>query len=381
MRAWSCIRYLLILSVSAWIGRYLALDPGYLVIQYHGYSIETSLFFILLLTLLLTTALVIIMRLLRSLGLGGNHLLHTLLPNQARRYQKPLFSAIHYKLAQQPQLAAKAFNQAHNQYPILPLLMATIYHMPLDQSTEALMAKAYLQYPQYTDIIDILFIHRLIQEEKYQAAIDKLQQLPKTANGPAKDYFLLTCYRATSHWDLAKPLLKSRFLSKSQKQLLESDYYSYILKQTNAQHIQKTWKRLPSHCKKNDRLIDLYCEKLLENDQIVLVAKILERALSAQPHATLIERYVNIPTNNIPNQLQFLLVLLGQYPHNEPIIYAIATLYQKQDEPLKSLVYMEKILDDTHAIPILLAGATLYQSLNRNAYAQKIYQRVQHLAT
>jgi len=378
---WTCIRYLLILSASAWVGRYLALDPGYLVIQYHGYSIETSIFFVLLLMLLIFTLLAVIMQLFHGLGFSGRQLLHALLPNRERRYQQQLFSAISYKLAEQPQSAASAFCQAHKKHPTLPLLLAAIYHTPLDQSADSLIEQAYIQYPRHTDLIDMLFIHRLILGQQYKAALDKLQQLPNSTNGPAKDYFLLTCYRATDCWDLAKPLMKSRFLSKSQKQLLENDYYTYTLNQTAANRIQKTWKKLPSLCKKNPILLDLYCKKLVENDQAAIAIRTLEGALLEQPTTTLIERYTRIQTNNTAAQLQFLLSLLAQHPHHELLIFAIANLYQKQGEPLNALVYMEKILGDTHSISILLAGAALYQSLNHDAHAQTIYERIQHLKT
>jgi len=374
---WSCIRYLLILSASAWLGRYLTVDPGYVVIQYHGYTIETSVFFVLLLLLLIATLMLIMKQLLQ--GVSGSGLLRALFPNRKRAYQQQWFTAISYKLAEQPQAAAEAFTKAHHQHPILPLLLTAIYHIPLDQPADALIEKAYIEHPEHTDWIDMLFIHRLIQKKQYQAALEKLQQLPKTVNGPAKDYFLLTCYRDTNQWNMAKPLLKSRFLSIAQKQLLENSYYTYLLHHTPIENLKKTWRSLPAYCKKRAIFLDCYAERLANHDQIALAMKIVERALSEQVDPILINRYANLYSNNTAAQLQFLLTLLTQHPQYEPLIMAIATLYQKQGEPLKSLVYMEKILEDTQTISVLLAGAALYQSLNRDTHAQTIYQRIQQL--
>lgn len=381
MSVWSCIRYLLILSVSAWCGRYLAQDPGYLVIQYHGYNIETSLFFVLLLALLFISFLIMLSQVLRGISFSGRHLVSALLPNRERHYQQQLLTGINYSLAQQPQAAAIAFSKAHEKKPSIPILLAAIYQTPAEKPVEHLLEQAYIEYPQDTNLVDLIFIHRLIQAQQYTAALEKLQGLPKTANGPAKDYLLLLVCRATDNWQFMKSLINSRFLSTAQKARVQQDYAQARLRQTPSKQIQKVWKQLPRDCKNIDTVADLYIGKLVENQQIPLAIKTLESLLTKQPTPICAARYSQITTDNIPAQLSFLLSLLTQHPTNESIIWAISTLYEKQGETLKAMVYIEKIINTTQSIPILWAGASLYQTLNRHSHAQALYQRIQDLQT
>ncbi len=377
----NAIKYLIILLASAWLGIQISHDPGYVLIQYRNIDIETSLWFALLSIIISVVVLLSIRSLIRMLvnGIGGISSIFT--PNYKSRARKNKQLAIKAGLSEEWQVAAKHFLLANDsEKDILSLVSAIWSGGKKDiNNLSSYLETAYSKAPENINLLNILHAKMLSNHQKYEEAIQKVLILPdKEQNNLSCLLILAKCYKNTANSEMLykaiTKLKKHKFENSNIIFDFEVSYYSTELNTKDKNRIEKYWKTIPKHVRKDMKLQEQYLKQLvhlsLNKQATSLIEQIMKNNFTdhlALIYASLDENKEAVFIKNITNWLKL-------YPNNQSLIHALARLYEKHGESLKAISCYEKLpLSNTKAQLDLI---NLYLELNIQDKAQRLLKNL-----
>lgn len=356
---------LLLLSISgAW---YIAdllkrKGPGYVLVYYNEYSLETSVWFgaVLLVGLIVLIALtlklsVIAFRYLIKIGFlpkaWGAH------RSKALQYQGTLAFLDQSWLPAATQLAKAAKN---SETPFLNYMMAARASLADGDTRQASKYMDEAKKLDDADELSLAVLHLDIaianhDEHTSHHLLDKLL----TAY-PREKRFLrkaVTLYQQDHNWDKLQALLptlrKRKVLPAEQQQALEQRLFKALLQQAadqkNRDALEQAWKAAAKH-KQHADVLHVYAQGLLALGQDAEAEKLLQAALKKQWHEGLIRLYSQIKTADSSKQLSFLEQLLESDSHNAVVLVAVARACLHDELWGKAKAYLQKSLDSQPTI-------------------------------
>jgi HemY protein len=350
---------LVLLAVSLWLASKIAQDPGYLVISYGHWLVETSLWLglgglllILLVIWLIYYLLASLWRSKRGLGSWWRRV------RRVRRQRASLRGFIAFaegRWLKAQRLLVRAARREST--PLIHYLTAAQAAQRLNDSDagEQLLSKARRADPQADMAISLTQARLQMQRQDWEKALAILtrlrQQAPK--HKLVLELLVTTC-KALADWSSIKGLLVdlAKVWPADTVLALEVDVYQQLaeglLKDQQATDPQKQlmtlWDKLSLTLQTNEQLVLTYshCFQLLGNPQQAF--ELYRKALSYRWSNKLIVAYGQVTADNPEKQLQLAESWLKKHPNNPELLLALGRLCRRQQLWGKAQTYLQASL-------------------------------------
>ena len=321
------IALLIVVLIAIALGFAIHQDPGYLLIAYHGWSIETSLWVGVILIIVAYLVITIVLKILFGLfGLSGR--LHGWGVSRKIRKANALTRQGLINLAQgdfkvaEHQLIKASKHLAH---PLTNYLSAAQAAQQLEQYElrDKYLRKAAKTTKNSEFAIGLTQAQLQIQSRQWEQALATLRHL--TELKPQHPYvlkLLTQVYQAVCDWsNLANllPALKKQKVFSTEKlsALTQATYIKLLNEHPDA------WRVIPSKWQRNPHLVHAYLAHAAQPNEELL--KIIEHSLKHDMNTTLLNDYANLKVDPA-HQLKKVVHWLKEHPGQVDLLYAAAKL-------------------------------------------------------
>jgi len=353
-------------------------DPGYILINYHGWSIETSLVFLVVAVIVAFIVTYYLLRLLAN---------SRALPRRLRRWHEQrrmikarnslnqgLLAYTEGRWDVAERLLLK--NVAYSESPLLNYLTAA-------QAAHQLGAKQrrdrYLKQAQQHDVdnedvvVSVKAAELLLEQQQYEQAQAILRRLHKKIPGHSHVLRLLRrLYIEIGDWEhlieLIPRLKKRNLLTHDELGDDEIRGYMGLLEKAGREGIdvvRNTWQRLPSSLMTREPLLAQYARHLIDagvnNEAIPLLRKAIERDWSE----ILVDLFGQADGDKAysPSQLAAAESWLKDHPDSAVLLLTLGRLAARNQMPSKARKYFEmSIAQSPHPVAYRELGQLLEQS-------------------
>lgn len=356
----SYIAVLAVLLIAALLGMAVAEDPGYILIAWRNFSIETSVWvgvgFLLAFWLLLLLVRAVI-RLLNASGRRIN-------PWSRRNLQQRAnvvatrglleFAEGHWKSA----LRLLKKSAPHAELPLINYLAAARAANELEDYSESdsLLREAYETTPKADVAIAVTQAQLQIGRGQLEQALATLTRLRK--EHPKHLYalkLLSQVYLRLEDWaslqELLPELSKQQVLKPADQNALEYQVHMALLQQAGqriaptevdpASLVIATWERMPKRMREDPLVLEAYCLQLRAKGREVLAEEALRNALQASYNDRLAHLYGLVQGRDSARQLATAEQWLQSHPTNATLLLAAGRLAQRNSLWGKARDYLE----------------------------------------
>jgi len=296
--------YVIILFAAVFIGIEMHKDPGYVLISYQKWSVESSLWFAIFATLVAFFIIYIIAKLLRG-TLRLSHYFH--LWNKRRRKHKArsLTNQGLCHLAEGNWISAEKTlikAVAHSDTPLINYLGAarsaqgqSKYH-----KRDNYLKKAANSTPGSEVAVGLTQAELQLRAEQLEQALATLQHLHQVDPHHAYVLKLLqSAYHKLQDWEsllaIIPELKKRKVLKPEQLQALEQTVHLQLLiastHSENINALHKTWKNIPKHLQHDTQLVMTYAQYLSAHNHSADAEELLRNALKRNWDIELVKQY------------------------------------------------------------------------------------------
>ena len=371
------IKYLVLLLISAWIGVYASHNPGYVLIKYGQYNIETSLWLSIVAIIIMLTLLGLLSSIIKASIRSITGLPSLFTPDYKARALKNKKIAIMAYLSQDWQHAEKYFIKSNDSEKDILCLIAALLSTSKGNCllSNNHFKQMYNSGTNNVELINLVHANILANSNQTQESIQKIKLLPeKMQNELASLTILALCYKKLSQWDdLFETLNKIKRLKNYNEDLIrgcEESYYLESIKSANENNISKIWKSVPKKLKQEHILKVTYIRALVELKQTTAVNEI-EHFMKTEIIEDLVPIYIEQDTNNEARFLKSMLTWYQCNPQSNTLLHGLAKTYHKHGDIIKSISYYEKI-PSNYSYEINIELALLYFKNQDNDKAIKI---------
>jgi len=294
-------------------------DPGYVLIAYGNYTLESSLWVALVLLLLFTVLVYLSLRLIRKLFSGQNSLVSWLGNRRSRQAAKQttlgLISYIEGNWTKsRRQLIRGAKN---NDGPLLNYLTAAraSYQLnDLDKMREYLGA-AEASEAQAGIAVELTQAEMKLHAKQYEQALATLVRARANAGKhPHVLNLMRQAYLGLKDWqnlaDLLPEMRKYKILPDNELQELENTVYFQLLEtsvadgeESSVASLHTQWQKLPAALRKDTRMGHSYVKLLVEQGAFAAAEKVILRFLKKDWDSGLVRLYGLLESANSAGQL------------------------------------------------------------------------------
>ena len=333
-------------------------DPGYLLLAYGDYTLESSLWVGVVLLVLFTLVLYALIALLRRL-VGGQKSLSGWLGSRRTRKATRLtdrglvnFIEGNWSKARSELLRGTRSNDA----PLVNYLLAARASAQLGEpeQTEQQLLAAEEASGSAKVAVDLARAEIQLQAGQYQQAVNTLQVARRSPGRyPQPLALLLRAYTGLD--DSAGlvqllPLLKKyRILNFDELQRLEHDVYTRLLKQSadvsrggNLDTLCDAWHKMPAAVHHDTEMVGQYASLLVMLGGHTLAEKTILRTLKHGWDARLVRIYGYVESENVRRQLAHAEGWLAEHPDDAQLLLCLGRLSARDKLWGKSRDYFEK---------------------------------------
>ena len=294
-------------------------DPGYILLAYGNYTLETSLWVGLVLLLLFTFVIYAVLRLVYRL-LGGQRSLVSWLGSRKSRQSSRLttrglisFTEGNWSRARRQLLRGARNNDA----PVFNYLVAA---RASDRLHDPEKVSEYLGAAKDAEAaaaiaVELTRAEMHLRAGEYDRVLTALQQARhNVGRHPYVLELLHGAYRGLQAWgDLAAILpdmKKHKVLPDDELQQLGRDIYGSLLQGSAAgeatrspDELRSAWQKIPAGMKQDSQMLQCYVGLLLDQGAHAAAEKVILRALKQQWDSALVRQYGYVEADNVPRQL------------------------------------------------------------------------------
>lgn len=353
------VAVLLILLVAGWIGTLIARDPGYLLIAWDRFSLETSVWFGLL-------ALCALLLLLRGLTMlfstlfgsrGGMRLWNEQRLKRRAQHQSTLGllaipegdfdKARRILLRNAPRVDAPLINY-------LGAARAAHELGDYEDRDEQLQA-ALASTPRATLAVGITQAELQISTRQWEQALATLLSLRREA--PRNAYvlrMLRATYEALEDWQalaaLIPDLRRTEIISDEEIEALERRTWRAELRRSARMEaaqdariaaLEKTWSALPKDLRQDPELIEAYARELITLESDAAAETLLRTSLRRSWHDPLVLLYGRIRGDSPEKQLVAAQSWLTERPNSDTLLLTLGRLCMRNERWIKAREYLE----------------------------------------
>lgn len=375
----------LILLASVWLGVQLKGDPGYLLIAYHHWTIETTLWVAIIFCILafcLFHSILLLMHWIVRLPLTWSHWLTKRRGQiaQAKTRQGLIeFSEGHWQEAKNHLIKALPDTDT----PLLNYLTAAraAQEMGDNKLRDDYLREAQQSMPEAKIAVELTQAQLQLANRQWEQALATLRHLQDLApHHPYVLKLLMHLYEEVKDWsqliELLPALKRNHVITEDKfEQVQKQAYLQYMLdliKQNQSLTLEKLVNALPKPLVYDPDLMSAYSHYLLHQKEDVKAEALLRRCLRKQFSEPLIVVYGLIKAND--SQLSFAETLLKEHPHSAPLFLCLGRLCMFQQLWGKAKTYFEKSIEFSATPTAYLELGKLLDQLNEPSEASHAFQ-------
>jgi len=377
--------FFIILFISILIGIALKIDPGYVLIAYHQWTVEMPLWFAIISFVFIFLLLHYGLNVFKIINQARKRLSSWRRIRAINRANNAIENGIFDLTRAHWKSAEKVLTKELNASPI-PLVnyLGAAYAAHQQQKYEkrdAYLNQLRQRYHAEDGAIDLVQAEFYIDENQFKLSLDIIQQLYKSDSKNQQVLRLLSIiYQNINDWDnlikIIPQIKKQRALSRSDIINLEVNVYKNILrKQDNTlKEIQKIWKLLPYELHHNNNLIYEYSLQLIKFKKDDEAAKLISGYVDRTWDEPLVKLYGKVKSSHLDKQLRIAEAWLKLYGNNAVLLYVagqIATNFKHWGKAIEYLNISLRLQKTPEAYVLL---GSLYEKTGDVTKALKSYQ-------
>lgn len=332
-------------------------DPGYVIVGYGHWALETSLFVV---ATALFIAFVLLYALIRIV-IHTIHLPRTLKRRRGekryRRSQEALISGLIETAEGNWERAERNLirHAADSGVPLINYLTAAraAHSRGAIEQRDEYLKLAHENTPEAELAVGLIRAELQLSNQQFEEALENLTQLDQMAPSHAAILRLQhQAYAQMEDWEGVRRLIPSlhanKVMMEAEIRLLETQTYSALLKKTaenqNPAVMEELWKTIPEHVRATPGIHALYFAAMIDAGGGDLVEGHLAAALTKEWNETLLVLYGAI---QFPNPEQHLIRAEAWYPNrqNDPVLLRVlGKLALRAKDLPKARAYLEKSL-------------------------------------
>jgi len=346
---------LLALLAGVGIVALIETEPGYLLIAYGGYTVETSFWvgIVLIATviLLLYTLLRFLHRLISSPASVLNWAGARRLRQSARLSNRGLISFIEGNWARARKQVLRGAR--HSDSPLLNYLLAARASERLHE-TEAMqryLVQAAEIEPDAAVAVDLTRAELQLNGKNYEAALASLERARRSVG--KQPYVLHLLFRiydgmgdGEAMADLLPDLRRHRVAGPVELDDLEERVYAALLERAtvrgDADELQALWKRYPARLRETQAVQIAYLEALAACDEVAAVEKEIVRRVRKDWQPALVDLYGRMARTSAARQLSVAEGWLKQHASDPVLLLCLGRLAMVEREWGKARDYLER---------------------------------------
>jgi len=294
-------------------------DPGYVLIAYGNYTLESSVWVGLLLLLLFTGLVYLLLRLVRKLMAGQNSLVSWLGSRKSRKAARMttqgLISFIegNWTKSRRQLLQGTKGNDA----PLLNYLTAAraSYRLNDQDKMREYLGAAEASEAQAGIAVELTQAEMKLHAQQYEQALATLVRARRNAGKhPYVLDLLRKAYTGLNDWaslaELLPEIKKYKVLPAEQLQELESTVYLQLLESSSARSdgsavadLHSQWQKLPAELRKNRAMGHAYVKLLIEHEACDAAEKVILRFIKKEWDPEFVRLYGLLASGNRARQL------------------------------------------------------------------------------
>ncbi|MEI8571057.1 heme biosynthesis protein HemY [Methylomonas sp. LW13] len=333
-------------------------DPGYVLIGFGHWSLETSLTVFAVAQVIGFFVLYNFFRLMGVLIRMPNQFAKRRRNIRFNRSQEALVAGLFDAADGNWERAEKVLikHAAHSGAPLLHYLTAARAAQSrgaLDKRDEYLQ-KASEQSPDTNMTVGLTQAELHLSEKQFEQALETLGKLHSINPGHARVLKMMhQAYQHLGDWEGLSKILPSlqqhKVLMETEVKLLETETFSRLLKQTIAQGdrqaIQTCWEGIPDHIKTLPGIANIYFAAMIAAGAGSSVESAMLKQLGRHWDDTLLVLVSNIEAEDKAKQLQSIEQWLAVYPGNAVLLRVLGKLALKAEQMEKAEQYLLKSLN------------------------------------
>lgn len=324
---------LLALLLGVGVVALIETDPGYVLVTYGNYTLETSLWVGLLLMLGVVGVVFYGLRLVYGLLSGQRSLANWFGARKVREAQRQTarglvsFTEGHWSKARnQLQRGAQ-----HQEVPLANYLLAARASGELgdNDSMHAFLREAGDAYPDAAAAVEITLAEIKVNQGDYQQALAALGSTGATRH-PHALALMARAYEGLQDWDglfsLLPALKKHRTLNEEGYHALERRVHRERLAAAGASTVQSAWQDMPQSLHHDSGMLLAYVRRLAATGDVDAADKTLQKALRHQWHPDLVREYGLIDGHDSAHRLAQAEKWLADHPDDAQLLLALGRL-------------------------------------------------------
>jgi len=353
-------------------------DPGFIVIGWGAWTVETSLSFFILALAIDGIIVYILARLLRALW----HLPMRLFYNQQKAEESLVYGTLaliqgQWQKAEQSLLKTLSLGELSALHYLGAAYAAHQQHEP--SRAKEYFAKARHSWPQENIALTLFEAKLQLQQNNLPAALESTLNAQQI--DPKKDdvlLLLLTLYVQLADWSALLKILpsarKRKVLSTEQLQGLEDRANIALILNTirmNPSQASKVWSRLPKVTRLRPVILKVYIEHLMTVGDAAEAEPLLREGLKYHWDADLLALYGTLETANTSQQINYAENWLKSHEHDLVLLQTLGQLCLRNRLWDKAREYLEESLR-------LNSHPKTYQLLGELSEQQRDFAQANH---
>ena len=312
-------------------------DPGYVLVSYGRYTLETSFWVGLLVLVLLILLISLALRLVYRV-ISGQRIFSSWLGSRKVRAAQRLttqgiisFAEGNWVTARRQLLRGAQGNEA----PLANYLLAAQSSAQLhdtDKVHEYLRAAKEAE-PDAELAAELALAEIKLHAGEHQQAVAALDQSARNINRhPYTVQLLYQAYQGLGDWDALVALLpqlqKHKLLEPRVLQQLEHKAYLHQLSActSDLEVLHATWHTVPRHLQRNVDMIEVYARQLIALDDHATADKTIQRGLKQQWSTPLVRQYAMVQCDDTARQLARAEGWLSAHPDDPQLLLCLGRL-------------------------------------------------------
>lgn len=349
------IIYFLLLLASVWVGLKIHKDPGYVLISYQSWNIETTLWFALISIVIVFLILYFLLRLLRGTSMLGGRFGQWFEQRKSRKANRLTNQGLCQLAEGDWHTAEKNLLKGakHSETPLINYLAAASAAAQLghDEDRDSYLRAAHEANPEAEVAIGLTQAQLQFGAKQWELALATLRHLNQIAPGHRTVLRLLKrVYLELSDWESLRALLpelrERKILEPQDLHRLEQKIYYEILLSSLRQHdselVNKVWLSLPKELQSDSQILDTYSIFLIQQQQTEKAEALIREALKKNWQPLLVKRYGIIKSPDLAKQLITAETWLKMH-NNDPVLQLTLGRLAKQNQLwTKAKDYLER---------------------------------------
>jgi len=366
---------------SAFLANVLLEDPGYVVINFRGYLVETSVFLLAALVVSFIILVWLLLKLIRAPRKLGEAAARYRSGRAGQRLTRGMIEIAEGNFAKGERMLARTAHKSDA--PLLNYLQAAraAHLLGDDERRDAWLRQAYEQTPEAANAVLLTQAELQLDQGQYEPALATLRKLEENSPNHGRALLLLgRVYRHLHDWDNLATLLPRLRKLKNMDPTTIAEWtvrvHSERLHQAaDGNTVELVWQDIPKSDRKIEGVKDEYFASLIRTGLHDKAEKELAAELKGNWRGPLVRLYGLADASNVTKQLKRAEVWLTTYPEDTDLLLAAARLCLKSELWGKARSYLETVISLKPTPEAYQEYGTLLNRLGESDAAANAFQQ------